>query len=155
MDQSRINNIIDKYWLGETTLEEEAILRAYFNGDAIEAKDLPFKAYFDFLRSEQSIQLDKEISIPEETAKPSAKIIKLRPMRRWFGVAASIFVVIGFFWILNLQDNKGTQMDTYENPELALEQAKEALFFLSNKMDKGAKSTTEQIKQLEKLSIFN
>ena len=155
MDQSNINKIIDKYWLGETTLEEEAILRAYFNSDAIEAKNLPFKTYFDFLKSEQSIQLNKEINIPEESAEPTAKIIKLRPMRRWIGVAASIFVLIGFFWILNLQDNKGTQMDTYENPELALEQAKEALFFLSNKMDKGAKSTTEQIKQLEKLSIFN
>ncbi len=155
MDQSNINNIIDKFWLGESTLEEEAILRAYFNSDTIESIHQPFQAYFNFIKSERNIQFDKELSLPGTTVQPAAKIIKLRSMRKWIGVAASILILVGFFWILNLQDNKTTQLDTYENPELALEQAKEALFFLSNKMDKSAQSTAEQIKQLEKLSIFN
>lgn len=155
MDENRIQSILDRYWQGETSLEEEAQLKAYFQGDDVADEHAPFKPFFDFLTEEQEIRLPGHIDLPGAgEAEPKDRVIRLWPARRWVGVAATLAILIGFFWIINLNGDT-RQNDTYENPELALEQAKEALFFLSYKMDKGAKSTTEQIKQLEKLSVFN
>ena len=154
VQNSNIDALLDLYWKGESTLENEAMLRSYFQGDNINEAHLPFKPFFNFLSEEKSVSMESEFSIPKENeVQQEAVIRKMYPVRRWIGVAASLLVLISAFWFIS--DRSSQTADTYDNPELALQQAKEALFFLSNKMDKGTQSTTMQLKQLEKLSIFN
>ena len=57
-----INQLLEKYWKAETSLQEEAELRAYFSGDDIAAEHLQFKDLFSFFSfgRMQSTDLDVE-----------------------------------------------------------------------------------------------
>jgi hypothetical protein len=52
-----IDQILEKYWEGNTSLEEELILREYFKGDDIAESHLPFKDLFVFFDHQASIQI--------------------------------------------------------------------------------------------------
>lgn len=61
MDYKYIEQLLEQYWECQTTLEEEAILRAFFQQSDIPARLLPYKAIF---QAEQEIKsearLDKD-----------------------------------------------------------------------------------------------
>ncbi len=46
MDYKYINQLLERYWECQTTLEEEAILRAFFSQDDIPASLLPYRSLF-------------------------------------------------------------------------------------------------------------
>ena len=49
MDYKYINQLLDRYWKAETSLEEEEILRAFFSQDELPAELKPYKALFSSL----------------------------------------------------------------------------------------------------------
>ena len=53
MDYRSIAKLVDKYFLGETTLEEEALLKAYFSGEDIHESLLPYQSVFQFFSKEK------------------------------------------------------------------------------------------------------
>ncbi len=149
-----IHKILDLYWSGESSLEQEKILRDYFQRDDIDPSLAPYRGLFNFFSEEKKNEIKLEdLKLPFEEESHGATVRRLRPFQRWIGVAASIILLIGFFWVF--QTKSHSYNDTYQDPELAWEQTKEALYFLSNKMDKGAEESVEQIKQLERLDLFN
>ena len=48
MDYKYINQLLDRYWKGETSLEEEEILRAFFSQDELPAELKPYQALFSY-----------------------------------------------------------------------------------------------------------
>ncbi len=46
MDYKYINQLLDRYWKAETSLEEEEILRAFFSQDELPAELKPYQALF-------------------------------------------------------------------------------------------------------------
>lgn len=48
MDYKYINQLLDRYWKAETSLEEEEILRAFFSQDELPAELKPYKALFSY-----------------------------------------------------------------------------------------------------------
>ncbi len=91
-----IQTLLDKYWSGDTTLEEERSLKAYFAGPQVHERFQPFMPLFQTLRQEQSVLL---------------KHVKIVPMRapvsnrsRW-AIAASVVALLGLgAWWLQNQD---------------------------------------------------
>ena len=59
MDYKYINQLLERYWQCETTLQEEAILRAYFSQDDVPAELQQYKALF-------TIQQDKEQALGDD-----------------------------------------------------------------------------------------
>ena len=59
MDYKYINQLIERYWQCETTLQEEAILRAFFSQDDVPAELHQYKALF-------TIQQDKEQALGDD-----------------------------------------------------------------------------------------
>ena len=51
-----INQLLDKYWEGETSIEEEATLMQYFQSSTIEDSHQQFKPLFDWVAEEKQIQ---------------------------------------------------------------------------------------------------
>lgn len=51
-----INQLLDKYWEGETSVEEEAILMQYFKSGTIDDAHQQFKPLFDWVTEEKKIQ---------------------------------------------------------------------------------------------------
>lgn len=157
MDPKKIRALLEKYYNGESTLEEESLLREYFLNEPV---DQEFIADQDiFLYQDQEVQSNEEIpdisdelwhelqnkSIHNENTKNKIGYFYLR-------IAASIIIMIGSFFLIKDQVfNKDTEMqftDTYENPELAYKQAKETLLYVSAMLNTG-KDHLELIKKIE------
>jgi hypothetical protein len=92
------------------------------------------------------------------------KVIPLHPTpfrilrKRFIGIAASLLIMVsaGYFIINHYSDSQSyygkTTIITEEQE--ALEMTKEALAFLSSKLDESSRNITSDIKKMEKVSIL-
>ena len=165
MDNSKeiIKLMLEKYWAGESTLEHEAQLSAYFTSQNVEEELKVYIPLFSFFNEEkkQSIHLEDKImaKIESSTVTTSAnttKVIRLN-WQRAVAIAASLLLVItiGFNTYRSQQQIKVAQLDTFESPEQALAQTKAALLYLSSRMNKGANKATLSISKTKSLDIIN
>lgn len=96
-----IDNILEKYFEGETSLEEERLLKSYFQSKDIASEHLIYAPIFQHLSNEQT-----EIA---EQPKPKAK--KRLPL--WLSVAACAAILIGIFLVALPQWNAGNASFVY------------------------------------------
>ena len=87
MRYEEIKNILDRYWEGEASLEEERTLRQYFNEGNIDERLLAELPFFQALAQEKAIQMS-----PNKVAAP------MRPQRYQWAAAASIALIIAVGW---------------------------------------------------------
>ena len=93
-----IDELIDRYFEGETSVEEEREIRAFFSGDTIPPHLAPYKPLFGYF--------DAEINRLEgKTKEQPAAGMKQTPLlsrRMWYtvsGIAASLLLMLGAaFW---------------------------------------------------------
>lgn len=76
-----IDLLLEKYFEGETTLEEESILRNYFRQSEIEDRHKVYAPMFNYFSAER-----KEAAVEKK---------KKIPFYVWISVAASILLIIG------------------------------------------------------------
>lgn len=155
MDLQKARIITKKFYNGESTLEEERLLKEFLKGTPFLPDDLEeIKAQFEFY--EDSINFDlpidnfmdnleKLIDGQEEKKIISFRKILLHPIT---GIAASILIIMGlYFTVLNKKEFKFE--DTYkDNPELAYLETQKVLMYVSSKLNNGTCS-------LSKLSNLN
>ncbi len=107
MDYKYINQLLDRYWKGETSLEEEKILRTFFSQDELPAELKPYQALFSYEMGEAKIEelgddFDQKMMAmieDEYTKQPNkAKVIslteRLKPLFKAAAVVA-IFLTLG------------------------------------------------------------
>ncbi len=107
MDYKYINQLLDRYWKCETSLEEEEILRAFFSQDELPAELKPYQPLFSYESRERKDEVlgeefdQKMMSLIEEefTKKPNkAKVVslteRLKPLFKAAAVVA-IFLTLG------------------------------------------------------------
>ena len=94
-DKINIKQLLDKYFEGQTSLQEEQSLRNYFRQENIDESLLEFKPMFDFFNEErESAMIDEhETIIPEQSNRP--KTIKIWFNRISIGIAASVVLLLG------------------------------------------------------------
>lgn len=150
MNWQEIENLLERYYEGDTTLREERLLKEWLGRDDVPAHLMVAKDQFLYLETQGNIgSLDdgfdekvlKEISEP-----PLAKMVSLnRPWIYWIsGVAAAALIVVAVLAQFNPFGK--TITDTYSDPALAYEEAKKVMLFVSSKLNRG----TENIDQVEK-----
>lgn len=148
MDYKNIHQILDKYWEGETSLEEEQTLRSYFNSDAVSDELKQFSPLFQYLNEEETSTLseafDQQLMEKLKMQPHRAKAINVR---QWLSRAAAIALIIfaGFAIQHTLNNENDQQADIWEEnetmtPEEAWIQTKAALELVSRKLNKGSKS---------------
>lgn len=88
-----IQHLLDRYWDGEATLEEERALKAYFASGAVDPRLAAEAPFFQALREERAVQ-SPNISL-------KASVPQLRPVwYRWAAAAAVVgMVAIGGWWM--------------------------------------------------------
>jgi hypothetical protein len=98
MDYKYIEQLLENYWQGETTLQEESILRNFFSQDDVPAEFMKYKPLFVYEQEKEDI-LDEEFDsrilemIGEE--EPKAKIVTLTSrLMPLFKAAAVVAIVI-------------------------------------------------------------
>jgi hypothetical protein len=154
MDSSKLQQLLRKYWSGETTLEEEHLLKEYFQ-DADVPEDLSEVAamfrYFEQTKKNalNDVTFDRTL-IDKVSRKPKVGIMRnlvFNSMR----IAAGVVVVVAATWFIRKEIRQSTPqevVDTYDDPKLAFEETKKALMMIS----KGF-GTAE--KEAQKINLFN
>ncbi|MBC7774815.1 MAG: hypothetical protein H7246_05190 [Phycisphaerae bacterium] len=94
MKYEEIHEMLDRYWEGETTLEEERRIKTYFNSGGIDERLRPIAPLFQALREEQTVQLATK-----------AKAVSLRPQMYQWAVAASLALLLAAGWCMFRGEN--------------------------------------------------
>lgn len=151
MEYAEIKKLLKKYLEGETSLEEEALLREQFNqtdlpGDDPELKEM-FR-YFVDARQETAPQFNitDELNTLIQNAQEKQTLRRLNPLYAWIGSAAAVLLIsLGIFQYLNKPEPK--VKDTFKDPRLAYLETKRALLLISNTMNRN----TANLKYLAKV----
>ncbi len=160
MDYKYIEQLIERYFECETTLEEEQILRAFFAQDE---QELPqslrqYQALFAALQPEETLgeEFDKRLMEQiEETKVVKAKTISIREQfKPLFRAAAIVAVILTLGNAMNIsfrQDepqgddiNYAAYKDTYNDPSVAYDQMEDALQLISDGFDQARRSDSLQ-----------
>jgi hypothetical protein len=144
----RIEDLLRKYWNAETSLEEEAEIKAWFsqNSDVLSSGE---KAYFSFLENESNIKAPSRLhKVPQTDPSPGKHIY----LKKYVRIAAAVLLLItaGYFVQQEMQESqKFANLDSFENPEMAYEEARQALLLVSEKMNKTRSAAREKIRKTD------
>ena len=101
MDYKYIEQLMERYWNAETTLEEESILRSFFRQENIPAEMKPLRALFADEASSQQLGDDFDARMLEMVREEEApKVVKAREisitrrMMPLFKAAAVIAIIL-------------------------------------------------------------
>lgn len=147
MESQKIDEWLEKYWRGETSREEEAQLRRYFDEQEPPPHLRSVAALFQYYAAPP--RLDAKF---DEQLKPRLREEKAVPM--WatlLKIAAVVALFLAGAWWLTQMDGNPTapapvaivSQDTYEDPERAYEEAKQALLLVSSLMNEGTQHLTK------------
>lgn len=158
MNIHRIEILLSRYFEGETSLAEEKELKDFFRRDDIPEKFLPLKNMFDFAEEENKQLLDDSFDnqvLKKINEKKSGINKAYRKIYLYIasGVAATVLMVIGLF---NLVNPRIDQQDI----DTAYEQTRDALIYVSSKLNQGMKPASkmgkfnEEMQNIEKISAY-
>jgi len=97
MDYKYIEQLIERYWACETTLQEEGILRAFFSQNDIPEELRKYQALFRCeLQKEEPLGDDFDARILEQIGEtPKAKVVTLKSrLKPLFRAAAIVAIVL-------------------------------------------------------------
>lgn len=100
MDYKYIEQLLERYWLCETTLEEEKILRTFFSQENVPVRLMPYKDLFTYEQTNlEECRLDddfdtKMLQTIGETAQVKAVTISLTQRLKPLFKAAAIVAII-------------------------------------------------------------
>lgn len=118
----KINEILDKYFKGISTIEEENILKSYFSSDKVKSEHLAYKPLF------KVFELEAKISYPLK-GKKQTKRFQLRTfLYTSSGVAAAILLTFWLFGSPAMQSDYAIVNGTRINDtEIAQQMAQEKI----------------------------
>jgi hypothetical protein len=143
MELNRIEDILEKYFQGETTIAEENQLKEYFSSSNVAQHLEQYKQMFGYFS--QVKQQKSTHEIPLQTKKRNVA---------WLSIAASVVVLlsIGTYFYVSEKNTAPvvaqSELGTYDNPEEALKATQKALALLSNNVNVGIESV-QYIKEYE------
>lgn len=161
MNIEAIKILVDKYFEGETSLQEEAQLAEYFNGDEVVPELKQYQPLFKFFKAEKSILLNETATEKILAIEKPVKTLQiLRGSGMFWRAAAAVFILgISSYFITKQFENPNKKCvadncrvkvyDETDDPEKAFEEVQAALKLVSKKMKKGTDETTEGMKKVK------
>ena len=154
MDSKQLEQLLEKYWNTETSLEEEQQLRDFFRGKNIPEGMKETAELFRYFDHQKKVQLkepsfDGDVVRKINTARPAGKTASM--YYNYARIAAGVAVVIAATYFVGQEVRKSypsEEVDTYSDPKLAFEETKKALMMLSKGFGKARHET-------EKIKLFN
>ncbi|MFB9077104.1 hypothetical protein ACFFLS_03320 [Flavobacterium procerum] len=148
MELNNIENLLEKYFQGETSTAEEKILKEYFSSPDVAQHLEQYKPLFAYFSQAGEPKFTSEITL--------ANSHNQKRKTAWLSIAAAavLFLGIGTFFYVS-EDNTSTavasqkELGTYDDPEEALKATQKALALLSNNVNVGIESV-QYINEYEK-----
>ncbi len=149
MDYKYIKQLLERYWLAQTTLSEENQLRDFFNNEEVPLDLLPYKSLFVYQSSQKTEGLSDDfdqrilakLDVTEVKARKISLIARMRPLFKAAAMVA-VFIMIGGAIQQAVMQNDvieydyDSYVDTYDNPEVAYQQVSSALLMISESINK-------------------
>ena len=145
-----IKRLLDQYYDGMTTEEEENTLRTYFNSKDIDANLKEESFFFTALQSSDcptpegmEDRLSRQISQWNTLEVTTRRTIRHINLRWVVGIAASLLLLFAAGAIVYQNENKSpqTEQDTYTNAKDAYAETSKALMKFSKTLNKGIDAT--------------
>lgn len=154
MDSNHIEQLLEKYWNCETSLEEEKQLREYFLREDIPAQWKEASELFRYFEHQKTDALvgeafEEDVIRKVQEIKPAGKAVKM--FYNYGRIAAGLLVMVAATYFVRQEVRKSYPpevADTYSDPKLAFEETKRALMMISKGFGKAQKETM-------KINLFN
>lgn len=127
MELDKIENLLEKYFEGETTIAEENELKIYFSSSDVAQHLEHYRGMFGYFSAAKEQKFEKELPSKITTKKKVA----------WLSIAASIVILLGLFTFYNQNMTQNQDLGTYDDPEKAFQETQKALNLLSKNVNVG------------------
>jgi len=143
MNIKKVEELLEKYYEGETTLEEEKVLKTFFTSGDVPLELSVHKSQFLYF-AEASANEINDLNLDEKVfaEKVDIPVVPLHSNRNRFyylsGIAATVLLLIGLVFTFNedvINKPKGKVSST--NPELVFTQTRDILELVSVNLNKG------------------
>ena len=154
MDFNNIEQLLEKYWSAETSLEEEAQLREFFRSGPVPESMKDAAGLFRYLEGEKNKSLQENfegVVTKQLRRRQGGKIISMVSFANIARIAAGIAVVVAATYFIRQEVRKSYPQelqDTYTDPQMAFEETKKALMMISNSFGKAKR-------EAGKIKMFN
>ncbi len=152
MKLHEIEQLIEKFYNGETSLAEEEMLKDYLNQDTFPEQFMAVKEHFNFLKNENELELDdafdEKILQLIDTEKVQSISLKIWTYRL-SGVAAAILIFVMVWFGTDLLQPKEVY-GTISDPSLAFLETRKAMDEVSKKMNKGLQPAEKTVQKIDK-----
>lgn len=139
MELQKIEQLLDKYFEGETSQAEEQTLREYFKNNRVAAHLEIYKNMFAYFSQAKEESFDAKIK--------AVSPVKTRKNRLFFRYAAAATVIAAFGIAFFFQQNSNALSHNEQEAIAAYEKTKEALQMLSSHFN-------ESVEQLAYINEF-
>ncbi len=153
MEAREIKLLLNKFYEGVTTSEEENTLRGYFKTEVnipeeLEDDKLLFSELSEY-KEESLPDFDLEKDLVAVIEQQETKVIRFKKARFWtLRIAASIFILFATYFFVDKYVAPPSNSTPEMSPEMAYLETKKALLYVSQKLNGG----TEELKNLQKLT---
>jgi len=153
----RIIELLERFYKGETTLDEEKYLEQFFNKGNVPEALFADKELFLVMKEPGNVEIPDDLNVRISDAIDRAVRNEFKTRRiSWYslsGLAAGLLVLISVY-LFFLKDGSEslftdkTMEDTYDDPIEAYEEAKRTLAYVSNKFNEG----TSELQHIQKVN---
>jgi hypothetical protein len=153
MELKEIKKLLDKFYEGETSLEEEHLLRNFFKNspvpdDLAADKELFTQMYQEQQNVPENVDLVQKLHRTiDNHVKRENKTRRLNIFYKVSSVAAGIAIIVVSYLVIVQNNKKPLANDTYEDPKVAYEQVKRTLLYISQNLNRGTKPL-EQVSKI-------
>ena len=150
MDNETLKNLIDRYFDGQTTEEEERRIKDYFASVEVDDSLAEYAPYFSAMSDNDMYdesdaadierRMEQQIDSWNKVEKRSSRNARHLSMKWITGIAAMMAIVFTIAYA-TIRENRtlavATPQDTFDNPEDAYREAERALVTFSEAINKG------------------
>jgi hypothetical protein len=152
MDSKQLEELLQKYWDCETSLEEEKQLHEYFRTNQVPEHWKETAALFHYFNNQKGRSVNEQFEgnvLRNLKASPAGKSRKLFQTTLRIAAGVAVLMAAVFFVRKEIRDKSDIAMeDTYDDPQKALEETKKAFMMISQGFGKA-----EQ--QAKKINVLN
>ena len=139
MELNNIEQLLEKYFEGETSIAEELQLKEYFNSEHVASHLEVHKPLFSYFSQSKKDKMNFSSILPSKKRKNTI----------WFSVAASLLFAVGIITFWDKPSEKQDELGSFEDPEIAFRETQKALAMLSENVNVGIQSL-EYVNEYEK-----
>jgi hypothetical protein len=145
MELKLVEQLLDKYFEGTTTIGEEKQIKAYFSSNDVAPHLAKYQALFGYFETQKETQFEPKIPV----------LPRKQNTVKWMGIAASFVVLFGLATFYFSTEPKQDDLGTYNNPEEAFAATQIALLMVAEQVNVGMQSVSH-LNEYEKTkkSIF-